>query len=304
MTLSFSSDVKDELLLNVENTGDVHCKIAELLAVINICGAVSTNSYDSYIAVHSDNKRLTLLCASLVKYLFNYDVKPSLNEIIIRDKKLIDNMIKTLGIGDSNSPQSPVKHRIVERNCCKRAYLRTAFICCGSINDPRKHYHIEFADNDSDHADVLMELARDFGVEMRTVKRKNHIVVYCKEAEQIADLLNVMSAYRSLLEYENLRIVKDVRNNINRIVNCETANINKVVASSLRQIEDINVIIDKRGIDFLPDNLKAAALARLEFPDLSLKELGENMSPPVGKSGVNHRLKKIHEIAESLKGDY
>ena len=138
---------------------------------------------------------------------------------------------------------------------------------------------------------------------MKIVERKNHFVVYCKEAELIVDLLNVMSAYSALLELENLRVIKGVRNNVNRLVNCETANLNKVISASVRQIEAIEYLARQNRLDQLPDSLKKMAEIRIMYPDASLKELGEKMTPPVGKSGVNHRLKKICEIADKLKGD-
>lgn len=304
--MSFSSDVKAELFTSVKSADSKHCKIAQLLAIVNICGVVSTESYDKFIALHNENGEIISLAVSLIRDLFNTEISYSNTEIVIKDNFLIDSMISLMGLKDRNDFRGipPIIYGIAERNCCKRAYIRTAFLCCGSVNDPSKHYHIEFAGNDYDHAEALVELIRVFGIDMKIVERKNHYVVYCKEAEQIVDLLNVMSAYKSLLEFENLRVVKEVRNNVNRIVNCETANINKIVNSSVRQIEDIKYVIDKKGLGFLSENLRAVAEARLKYPDMSLKELGEYLTPPIGKSGVNHRLKKIHELAESLKGDY
>lgn len=303
--MSFSSAVKAELLSNIMLTESKHCKIAQLLAIINICGYVSTEDYDKFVIIHNDNTDILKLCVQLITEIFDTSVECSEDEIIIRDEKLINSMVNILGIKDSSdfSLNLPIDSKNVAKNCCKRAYIRTAFMCCGSVNDPSKHYHLEFVDNDYDHSKNLVELINDFGIEMKIVERKNHFVVYCKEAEQIVDLLNVMSAYKALLEFENLRVVKEVRNNVNRIVNCETANINKIVNASIRQIEDINYIIDKKGLSYLPENLRDIARIRLKYPDSSLKELGEYISPPIGKSGVNHRLKKIHEIVENLKGD-
>ena len=124
-----------------------------------------------------------------------------------------------------------------------------------------------------------------------------------KEGEQLVDLLNIMSAHKALLEFENLRVIKEVRNNINRKVNCETANLNKIVSASVRQSEAIEYIKNTVGLDFLPDNLRTMAVARLKNPDASLKALGELVDPPIGKSGVNHRLNKICEMASELKGE-
>ena len=304
--MSFSSDIKSELLSNMLNVQDRHCKIAELEAIINICGYVSTEDYDKFVVIHSDNIDILKLAVSLIADILNIAVDINNNEIVIKDSKLVDTMVKILGIKDSNdfSLNAPINPESVVRNCCKRAYIRTAFVCCGSVNDPSKHYHLEFADNDYEHSKNLVDIISDFGIEMKIVERKNRFVVYCKEAEQIVDLINVMSAYKALLEFENLRVVKEVRNNVNRIVNCETANINKIVNTAVRQIEDINYIAENKGLDYLPENLRTIAKVRLLYPDSSLKELGEYLEPPIGKSGVNHRLKKIHEIVEDLKGGH
>ncbi len=304
--MSFSSDARTEILSNIKSEKSRHCRAAQLLAVINVCGFVSTDNYHKFIAIHNENNEVLNLARCLIKDLFDAEVGLKDNEIIIRDSHSVDIVTKVLGLKDSNdfSLNSPINTAVIAKNCCKRAYIRTAFVCCGSVNDPSKRYHLEFADSDYDHAKGLVELVENFGIDMKIVERQKHFVVYCKEAEQIADLLNVMSAYKALLDFENLRVVKDVRNNINRIVNCETANINRVVSSSVKQIEDIQYIMNRKGLDFLSHNLRAVAEVRLKYPDGSLKELGEYLMPPLSKYGVNHRLKKIHEIAESLKGDY
>ena len=176
-------------------------------------------------------------------------------------------------------------------------------MCCGSITDPNKQYHLEFSVNDYDCIYTIQKIIASFGIYAKVIERKNYFVLYLKEGEQIVDMLNIMSAHKSLLEVENLRVVKDMRNRVNRIVNCETANLNKVVFAALKQIESINYISETRGLNYLPDNLKQIAQLRLDNPDASLKELAELSNPPVGKSGVNHRLNKICDIAEKLKGD-
>ncbi len=303
--MSFSSDVKGEILSNIMSAEARHCKIAQLLAIINVCGYVSLDDCDKFVVIHNENRDILELSIKLITEIFNSTLAFNDNEIIIRNENLINSMVKILCIKDSNdfSLKPSVDERCVSENCCKRMYIGTAFVCCGSVNDPNRHYHLEFVDNDYDHLKSLVGLISDFGIDMKIVERKNRFVVYCKESEQIVDLLNVMSAYKALLEFENLRVVKEVRNNVNRIVNCETANINKVVSTAFRQIEDINYIIDRVGLNYLPSNLRVIAEARLKYPDASLKELGEVITPPIGKSGVNHRLKKIHEIVNNLKGD-
>ena len=181
---------------------------------------------------------------------------------------------------------------MVSSICCRRAYIRGAFISVGSVNDPEKNYHLEFVLADLSAAEQLRDLINAFGLDAKVVERKEHYIVYLKEGEQIVDLLNIMEAPLALMDLENVRIVKEMRNDINRKVNCETANLNKVVGAAVKQLEDINYIEETIGLARLP---------RLEYPDRSLKELGSFLMTPVGKSGVNHRLRKISSIAEALR---
>ena len=190
---------------------------------------------------------------------------------------------------------------VVSSICCRRAYIRGAFISVGSVNDPEKNYHMEFVLADKFVAEQLRELINSFELDAKVVERKDHYVVYLKEGEQIVDLLNVMEAPLALMDLENVRIVKEMRNDINRKVNCETANLNKVVGAAVKQLEDIDYIEETIGLSRLPEQLEEIARLRLEYPDKSLKELGSFLSTPVGKSGVNHRLRKISNIAEMLR---
>ncbi len=298
--MSFSSDVKAELL-NVNDSAR-HCKIALLAAFVNFCGY-----YDGERLVFvSENKRLMEKTADLVNELAAVSVNAELYEnrycvkIDSRDKAR-DLANITLGQGGYDSPA--INPLAVSSVCCKRAYIRGCFICSGSVSDPQKQYHLEISNSDYDHADALKSLITSFGIDAKIILRKNHYIVYIKEGEQIVDMLNIMSAYKALLDFENLRVVKDLRNNLNRIVNCETANLNKVVSAGVRQAEAIEYIKRTVGLGYLSPALEEMARLRLEYPDISLKELGEKLKPPVGKSGVNHRLKKICAIADSLKGD-
>lgn len=147
----------------------------------------------------------------------------------------------------------------------------------------------------------MTQLLGTFSIEAKIVPRKKVFVVYVKEGSQIVDILNIMEAHVSLMDLENVRILKEMRNTVNRKVNCETANINKTVSAALKQIEDITYLRDTIGLGKLPAGLKETALARLENPEASLKELGELLSPPVGKSGVNHRLRKLGELADNVR---
>lgn len=190
---------------------------------------------------------------------------------------------------------------LVKQNCCKRAFLRGAFLCVGSMSDPKKSYHLEFVCETQDQAEMLQEMIAHFELEAKIICRKKHYVVYMKEGSAIVDLLNVLGARLSLMDLENLRVEKEVRNSVNRKVNCEAANITKTVNAASKQIEDILFLKKHYGMSKLPDNLREMAEIRLEHPESSLQELGGYLNPPVGKSGVNHRLRKLSELAEMIR---
>lgn len=190
---------------------------------------------------------------------------------------------------------------LMKDTCCKRAYIRGAFLGGGSVSDPeKKGYHLEFITHSEEYGESLKTLINEFGLESKLIDRKANHIVYLKEGDQIVDLLNIIGAHKALLDFENVRIVKQMRNDVNRLVNCETANLNKTVNAAMRQVQDIELIESRVGLGALPDGLSQLAELRLEQPEASLKELGELLDPPVGKSGVNHRFKKIHKFAESL----
>ena len=169
------------------------------------------------------------------------------------------------------------------------------------MSDPSKSYHFEIVCNSPAAAGQIQEIMDGFGLDAKIVQRKKAHVVYLKEGSRIVDVLNVMEAHVALMELENVRILKEMRNTVNRKVNCETANINKTVSAAVKQVEDITYLRDTVGFEHLPDNLVEAAVARLEHPDATLKELGEALDPPVGKSGINHRLRRLSEMAEKVK---
>lgn len=183
----------------------------------------------------------------------------------------------------------------------RRAFLRRAFLDTGSMSDPEKGYHLEFVCSDGEEADLIVSALAAYEIRAKIVPRKKYQVVYIKESEDISTLLNVIGAHVSLMELENMRILKGVRNSVNRKVNCEAANITKAVNAAAKQVEDIEYIKGHYGFDSLPDHLRQMAELRLEYPDATLKELGEYLTPAVGKSGVNHRLRKLGELAEKLK---
>ncbi len=190
---------------------------------------------------------------------------------------------------------------LIRRQCCKRAFLRGIFLACGSVTDPHSRYHLELAVGSRDRAIRIQEIIGVFELEAKIIERKSGYVVYMKEGAAIVDFLNITGAHVALMEFENVRILKEMRNSINRQLNCETANIKKTVSAASRQTEDIRFIHDTIGFGNLSENLSQIARVRLENPEVTLKELGEKLDPPIGKSGVNHRLRKLSEIAEELR---
>ena len=196
---------------------------------------------------------------------------------------------------------STMNHLVVQKDCCKRAFLRGTFLAAGSISDPEKAYHLEIVCATEERALQVQSILRELELDARIVNRKKNQVVYLKEGSQIVELLGLMEAGISLMNLENIRILKEISNNVNRKVNCETANIGKTVSAAVKQIEDIRYIETHMGFSQLSEGLEEIAVLRLQYQDATLKELGEMLNPPVGKSGVNHRLRKLSRIADELR---
>lgn len=296
--MSFSSDVKEEL--GKQNCKSRHCQLAELAGLLELEGKISKNPYR--LELDTDNVKRKERFEKLLQQAFSIKDSQTLTE---------EQTIKILSALKWNDMEGgdflPIQKRkadglLVQKTCCKRAFLRGAFLAAGSMSNPNKSYHFEIVCHTLEQALQMQGLMNSFETEAKIVERKGHFVVYLKEGAQIVDMLNVMEAYISLMNLENVRILKEMRNTVNRKVNCETANISKTVNAAVKQLEDIELIRDKMGLDELPDHLRQIAYVRLEFPEAPLKELGEYLSPPVGKSGVNHRLRKLAEIADSLRG--
>lgn len=287
--MSFSAKIKEELAKHISQAR--HCQIAELAAILHFCGQYGMGSDGSLtIGFQTENEAVIRKCFTLLKKTYNIDVG------VVIDGETQEKLFAKFG-----SLSEPVDPLLIKNACCRRAFLRGAFLCCGSMSDPEKGYHLEFVCSHPEQAVQLKRVIAEFDIEAKIVPRKKYFVVYLKEGAGIVDLLNIMEAHVALMELENLRIVKEMRNSINRRVNCEAANISKTVHASARQVEDIKYIKEHYGFSRLPDNLREMAEVRLEYPDAALKELGEYLNPPVGKSGVNHRLRKLSELADRLR---
>lgn len=290
--MSFSSDVKEELEKVVP--GSRHCQLAELAAIIHLgCQVEAGESGLEKAVIFSENpfaarKYFTLLEKT---FIINVNVVKILQAVKILDES---GAVRRL-----SEEANPI---LIKNSCCRRAFLRGAFLCLGSMSDPRKGYHLEFVCEYEAQALQIRQAVCSFEIEAKIVRRKKYYVVYLKEGAGIVDLLNVMGAHQSLMLLESLRVEKEVRNSVNRQVNCEAANITKTVNAANKQIEDILLLQKHYGLSNLPDALRQMAEIRLEHPESSLLELGGYLNPPVGKSGVNHRLRKLSEMAEKIKG--
>lgn len=297
--MSFSGKVKEELAGQFP-TGR-HCLLAELAAISALCGTFGTDEAgEEILRIHTENASVARKCFTLLKKTFNIGNEVSAYSSIRSNPEKGSSIYYLLAQGTG---LKAVRNASVQAVCCKRAYLRGAFLASGSVSDPSKSYHFEIVCGNEEMAKYLQHLMIGFDMEARIVRRKKNYVVYLKDGTGIVDMLNVMEAHRALMELENVRILKEMRNTVNRKVNCETANINKTVSAAVKQIEDITYIRDSIGFDKLPEGLQDAALTRLEYPEATLKELGNLLETPVGKSGVNHRLRKLSEIAEKLRSN-
>lgn len=290
--MSFSAEIKNELAKLYPKPR--HCALAELLALTQFSGSlVALNHNDYSLTFRLENSLTAIKCFTLLRKTFNMKV-----DVMVRTGH---KNLKTYYIQAISPDLVAIKNASLNSSCCKRSFIRGAFLSSGSVSDPQKSYHFEIVCPSEVLGQQLVELLESFAIEAKTVWRKSAYVVYIKEGAGIVDVLNIMGAHLSLMELENIRILKDMRNNVNRQVNCETANINKTVSASVKQMEDIKLIESTLGLNKLPLGLQEIAMVRLNNPDIPLKELGALLDPPIGKSGVNHRLRKLAEIASDIK---
>lgn len=312
--MSFSGNVKEELSEHWSSAR--HCQIAELAAILGLCGSIIINSRNEYrVKVHTENKAVARKVFTLIKKTFNIESDISIRRniqkqsvsysVVVKQHQDALRVLQAVKLIDEHldgfEEVRIVNPIVVQQTCCKRAFIRGAFLAAGSMSDPKKAYHFEIVCAAEPMAEQIRELMSSFSMDAKIVQRKKSYVVYLKEGSQIVDILNIMEAHVSLMELENVRILKEMRNTVNRKVNCETANLNKTVSAAVKQLEDITYLRDTIGLEKLSEGLEEVALARFSHPDASLKELGALLSPPVGKSGVNHRLRKLGDLAEKVR---
>lgn len=296
--MSFSSEVKKELSVLMAKSR--HCQLAELSALVSYAGKLHISRGEVDLALDTENEFVLRKYRMLLKQLFGIDMGEA--PLAQRDVfRVLEGVKLWDGTNNCFRDMAAIDGILIQQTCCKRAFIRGAFLAAGSVSNPSKSYHFEIVCSSLPKARQLQGAMNSFETDARIVARKKNQVVYVKEGAHIVDLLNVMEAHEALMNLENVRIIKEVRNSVNRQVNCETANISKTVNAAVRQIEDIEYIRDHKGLESLPDHLRDMARVRLAYPNAPLKELGKYLNPPVGKSGVNHRLRKLSEIAGELR---
>ena len=311
--MSFSLEIKEELETRIDTAK--HCQIAEFAAIMAFCGKVRRRTGGLMgLELTTENEvvrrkvvELAIKAFSASDESFEVEYEGKNNRIInifINDEKLIAKILMAIKWCDDNfTVVEPVfvNHRIIQKECCKRAFIRGAFLAAGSISDPNKSYHYEIVCEYEEDAVQMQELLKFFNLDAKIIQRKRNYVTYIKEGNNITDVLNIMGAFVSQMKLYNVMILKGMRNDVNRKVNCETANLNKTIEAAVKQIRDIEYVRDTVGLESLSDGLREVAEIRLKNPDMKLKDIGELLNPPVGKSGVNHRLRKISELAQKLR---
>ncbi len=310
--MSFSGDVKEELSHQLSSAR--HCQIAELSAMISMCGGVSLSENERImIRLKTENPYVVRKFTMLVRKLFHAPCEVSVRQrrtaktyiALVRRHEDAVRMLQAVHVLSEHgefAEQSDRRSSVMyQRSCCKRAFLRGAFLSAGSLSDPKGAYHFEIVCQDREKAGRILSFMRAFELEPKEVVRKEKYVVYLKEGDQLVSMLGIMDAPRALMALENVRILKEIGNDVNRRVNCETANLNKTIAAAQNVIRDIEYLKESAIWGNMEEQLKETALLRLAYPDASLAELAALHEKPVGKSGVNHRLKKFSSLAAKAR---
>ncbi|HOV70437.1 MAG TPA: DNA-binding protein WhiA [Clostridia bacterium] len=315
--MSFSSETKDALAR--EPLEPKCCMHAELVAFIHLAGSVDILGNDRRsLMINTESQCIARRVYNLIKELYGIGSRLMISEnkklnklhtfhISVTDTEAADRILLDAGVlrkdGGYANLDISFKERLTETECCRKAFLRAAFLAAGSVCNPEKFYHLEFTVENASFAGGFLKLLEQLNLNAKITSRKGHTVIYLKGADQVSELLAHMHAFEAMLKLENIRVLKDVRNNVNRAVNCENANVDKTINAATRQIESIQYISDNLGLDKLPEHLRRAAELRLSNPYAPLSELCSMVSDEVGKSGLNHRLKKLEKIAQDLRSE-
>jgi len=309
--VSFASEIKKELTGIEEKT--IESLEAELSALIRMNGVLSTLKESFTLDVQTENAAIARRIYTLIKEIYHHPVELLVrkkmklkknNVYIVRLKKEVKDLLQRLKVIDEDGNMiDTIPNKYLTNEKSEKAYLRGAFLAGGSINNPEtSSYHLEIFTSNESHNDSVCTLLNTFDLKGRTLQRRNGYITYIKEAEKITEFLIIIGAHNALFKFEDVRIVRDMRNSVNRLVNCETANLNKTIGAAFRQIESIQFIENTVGIEVLPQKLQEIAKLRVEHQEVSLRELGELVqNEKISKSGVNHRLKKIEQFADKLR---
>lgn len=311
--MSFSSDAKEEIIHHFPK-GNC-CLIAELSAVLHLNGAI-TGGIEISLVIHTENPALARRCFQIIKKLFGISAeitakdyihfkKGHLYTLTVTGEENTRNILKSCGLMKNEEPYITlvrgIDKRIIKKKCCQRAFIKGTFLAVGSVAKPEKNYHLEFIMPNEEFCNDFRKILAAYELNPKVVMRKENHIIYIKDGEGIVGLLRLIGANNAILNLENVRILKQVRNDVNRAVNCETANLQKTLDASYRQVESIRFIERHAGFDRLSPQLREIAELRMENPEATLQELSDMLSIPIGKSGVNHRLRKLEDIASAMK---
>ncbi|CAI2639975.1 DNA-binding protein WhiA [Apilactobacillus apinorum] len=307
--MSYASDVKKEL-----TTLEVHKKNAkaELMALIRMNGSISLANRKIILNIQTENPAIARRIYKLILEFYKVESKLVVrkkmklnknNVYVVRIADQAQAILDDLGILENFQIVERVPVELLKDDSQVRSYLRGAFLASGSVNNPEtSRYHLEIYSLYEEHNDMISEMMNNYDLNSRTTDRRSGYITYLKEAEKIANFLQLIGATNAMLKFEDVRIMRDMRNSVNRLVNCETANMNKVANASTKQLANIKFIDDTVGLDHLPEKLYEVAMTRMRMPEVSLKELSESLpSGSISKSGINHRLRKINEFADKLR---
>ncbi len=306
--MSFSSEVKNELarLASLNSC----CLVAELSALFRMGGSIVMRGLNIGVDFATENAALARRVLQMSKKRF----KLPLEVVVTRSRRLRKNnrylirvtpgqetrtVMAALGVLPGDEGAELVKN-ILQASCCRKAFLRGAFLAGGSVSRPLGDYHLELVSQSNELAALIVKMMKSFSLPAKMTDRKGDYIVYLKEGGAIISFLSLVGAHTALLEFENVRIVKEMRNQVNRVVNCETANLGKVVKAALKQVAAIKYIEEKAGLGILAPSLREAAELRLEHQEAPLSELAELAAGQIGKAGMNHRLKKIEQFAQKM----
>ncbi|NPV91653.1 MAG: DNA-binding protein WhiA [Firmicutes bacterium] len=310
---TFSDRVKNEAA-RIKLEKDC-CRLAELSGLLRAAGSLQLSSgQQTAFHLSTDHPAVARRIIQLSRSLFDWPAETTVqrsNRLGGKNRYLVrlvmqrwdEDAIRKLGIIKGRSMAVGIRASLKRRQCCRRAFLRGVFLGAGSISRPDKAYHLEIIANQEPFAQELVEMMATLGLNARIHIRKQKPIIYLKGVEQIAELLSMIGAHNSLLYLQELRIMKEMRGNVNRLVNCDTANLEKTVSTGLRQAESIRLIAERLGMERIDPKLRQVAEARLSHPEATLGELAEILGTGISRSGINHRLRRLEQIARGLAPD-